>query len=150
MKTLVFYITNGNQLASRQFLSGTWAVRDNFSPSSSAKSSLGTQINSKALAVTTNGNASDSTEAYVFFVATNGSAVCLNVTIGQDSIIASAGPTLPATLNGGHILALAAGEASIGRPQVGVLTSNGTVYYNLLFSFLDYGSWSNPECSYRV
>lgn len=145
-KIFLFYITKSNQLASRQFLSGTWATRDNFSPSGSGKLSFSTQLKSRALAVTTSNNGSQVTGAYAFFVADNGTAACLNITIDQDSLSASPGPTLPKSLEGGHILALAAGEASPSRPQVGVLTSVGTVYYNLYFSFLEHGSWGAPMC----
>ena len=67
------------------------------------------------------------------------------MTMDEDSITAKTGPLLPPALNDGHILALAAGEASIGRPQVGVLISNGSVYYDLFFSFLDNGTWSQPQ-----
>lgn len=63
----------------------------------------------------------------------------------SDSFTANPGSILPLSLNGGHILALAAGEASAGRSQVGILTSNGTVLYNLFFSFLDNGSWTWPQ-----
>jgi len=82
---------------------------------------------------------------YVFYVASNGSAVCLSMDTDSGRISASPGPVLPSSLNSGHVLALAAGEAFVGRPQVGVLMSNGTVYYNLFFSFLEYGSWSEPQ-----
>ena len=81
----------------------------------------------------------------MFYVASNGSAVCLSMIMDSDSVNAKPGPVLPPSLNGGHILALAAGEPSVGRSQVGALTSNGTVYYSLFFSFLDNGSWTQPE-----
>lgn len=107
--------------------------------------SIPVQMDSRALAVSNKGNGSAHGGLYVFYVASNGSAVCLSIDIGSDSISASPGPILPPSLNGGHVLALAAGEASIGRPQVGVLMSNGTVYYNLFFSFLEHGSWTQPQ-----
>lgn len=61
-----------------------------------------------------------------------------------DGIVASPGPPLPQSMQGGHILTLASGITG-GRPQVGVLTSNGTAYYNLYFSFYGNDSWSDPE-----
>lgn len=103
------------------------------------------QTDSRALVVSNKGNGSAHGGIYVFYVASNGSALCLNVDMGSDSISASPGPVLPSSLDGGRVLALAAGEASVGRPQVGVLMSNGTVYYDLFFSFLEHGSWSQPQ-----
>lgn len=47
----LFYITNGNRLAGRQFVSGTWTTRDDCSPSASGKISFSTATNSRALAV---------------------------------------------------------------------------------------------------
>lgn len=103
------------------------------------------QTDSRAFAVSNKGNRSAHDGLYVFYVASSGSAVCLSIDMGSDSISASPGPVLPSSLNGGHILALAAGEAFVGRPQVGVLMSNGTVYYDLLFSFLEQGSRTQPQ-----
>jgi len=102
-------------------------------------------MDSRALAVSNKGNESAHGGIYVFYVASNGSAVCLSIDMASDSISASPGPVLPSTLNGGHVLALAAGEASVGRPQVGVLMSKGTVYYELFFSFLEHGAWTPPQ-----
>ena len=63
-------------------------------------------------------------------------------------IVAEPGPRLPAGVQGGHVLTLASGTASSNgeiRPQVGVLTSNGTPEYSLYFSFYGNGTWSRPE-----
>jgi len=144
-KVYLFYITSDNRLASRQFLSGTWATRDNFSPSASGNISFSVQTDSRALAVSNKENGSAHGGLYVFYVASNGSAVCLSIDMGSDSISASPGPVLPSSLNRGHVLALAAGEAFVGRPQVGVRMSNGTVYYDLFFYFLEQGSWTQPQ-----
>ncbi len=142
----LFYIAQNNVLASRQFISGAWTTRDNFSPTGSANSTFATAPNSRALAVTSIANSTVSGEAYVFYVAQNGSATALNILPDDsgDGIVASPGPTLPESLQGGNILALAAGITG-STPQVGVLTSNGTVYYDLYFSFFSNGSWSTPE-----
>ena len=85
----------------------------------------------------------------MFYVASNGSAQCLNVTADDSGgIEASPGPSLPIGVQGGHVLALAAGDSSSGgqvRPQAGILTSNGTTWYSLYFTFFENGSWSTPE-----
>ena len=142
----LFYIAHNDVLASRQFISGAWTTRDNFSPTGSANSTFATALNSRALAVTAIANSTVSGEAYVFYVAQNGSAVALNILpdVSGDGIIASPGPILPESLQGGRILTLAAGITG-STPQVGVLTSNGTVYYSLYFSFFRNSSWSEPE-----
>ena len=99
--------------------------------------------------MTTNTNSSTPGGAFVFYVAQNGSAACLSVSPDSSGgIVANPGPRLPSALQGGHVLALAAGDSSGGSqltPQVGVLTSNGTVYYELFFSFFTNGAWSSPE-----
>ncbi|KAL2042780.1 hypothetical protein N7G274_004539 [Stereocaulon virgatum] len=142
----LFYIAQNNVLASRQFISGAWTTRDNFSPTGSANTTYNTEVDTRALAVTSIENSTISGEAYVFYVAQNGSAVALNILpdVSGDGIVASPGPKLPKSLQGGHVLALAAGITG-SRPQVGVLTSNGTIYYNLYFSFLGNSSWTEPE-----
>ena len=91
-------------------------------------------------------NSTVSGEAYVFYVAQNGSATALNILpdVAGDGIVASPGQKLPESLQGGNVLTLAAGITG-STPQVGVLTSNGTVYYELYFSFFRNGSWSAPE-----
>lgn len=48
-------------------------------------------------------------------------------------------------MQGDRVLGLAAGASSGNRPQVGVLSSNGTVYYSLYFSFWIDDSWSKPQ-----
>ena len=142
----LFYIAENDVLASRQFISGSWTTRDNFSPTGSANMTFDTAPDSRALAVTSIANSTVSGEAYVFYVAKNGSAVALNILpdVAGDGINASPGPILPESLQGGHILALASGITG-SRPQVGVLTSHGTVYYNLFFSFFSNNSWTDPE-----
>lgn len=142
----LFYIAQNNVLASKQFISGSWTTRDNFSPTGSANMTFDTETDSRALAVTAIANSTVSGEAYVFYVAQNGSAVALNILPDDsgDGINASPGPILPKSLQGGHILALAAGITG-SRPQVGVLTSNGTVYYSLYFSFFGNNTWTEPE-----
>ena len=142
----LFYIAQNNVLASRQFISGAWTTRDNFSPTGSANSTFATAPNSRALAVTSIANSTVSGEAYVFYVAQNGSATALNILPDDsgDGIVASPGQPLPESLQGGNVLALASGITG-STPQVGVLTSNGTVYYELYFSFFGNGSWSTPE-----
>ena len=142
----LFYIAQNNVLASRQFISGAWTTRDNFSPTGSANATFNTAADTRALAVTSIANSTVSGEAYVFYVAQNNSAVALNILpdVSGDGIVASPGPILPNSLQGGHILALAAGITG-SRPQVGVLTSNGTIYYNLYFSFFGNSSWTEPE-----
>ena len=142
----LFYIAQNNVLASRQFISGAWTTRDNFSPTGSANSTFATAPNSRALAVTSIANSTVSGEAYVFYVAQNGSATALSILPDDtgDGIVASPGQALPESLQGGNILALASGITG-STPQVGVLTSNGTVYYDLYFSFFRNGSWSTPE-----
>ena len=147
----LFYIATNNQIASKVFVSGTWATRDNFSPNQSQTDTSFTAINgSRALAITANTNSSAPGAAFVFYVAANGSAQCLNITANENSagIVASPGPSLPASVQGGHVLALAAGDSSSGgqvRPQAGILTSNGTAWYSLYFTFYTDGSWSTPE-----
>jgi hypothetical protein len=142
----LFYIAQNNILASRQFISGAWTTRDNFSPTGSANTTYNTAVDTRALAVTSIANSTVSGEAYVFYVAPDGSAVALNILpdVSGDGIVASPGPVLPKSLQGGHVLALAAGITQ-SRPQVGVLTSNGTIYYNLYFSFFGNNSWTEPE-----
>ena len=147
----LFYIASNNQIASKVFVSGTWATRDNFSPGQSSTDKTFTSTNdSRALAITANTNSSAPGAAFVFYVAANGSAQCLNVTADEDSagINANPGPSLPASIQGGHVLGLAAGDSSSGgqvRPQAGILTSNGTTWYSLYFTFFTNGSWSVPE-----
>lgn len=147
----LFYIASDNQIASKVFVSGTWATRDNFSPGQSSTDKTFTSTNdSRALAITANTNSSAPGAAFVFYVAANGSAQCLNITTNEDSagINASPGPSLPDSLQGGHVLGLAAGDSSSGgqvRPQAGILTSNGTTWYSLYFTFFTNGSWSVPE-----
>ena len=145
----LFYIAENNVLASKQFISGSWTTRDNFSPTGAANASFATAPNTRALAVTSIANSTVSGEAFVFYVAQNGSAVALAIIpdVAGDGIVASPGPALPDSLQGGHILTLASGITG-SRPQVGVLTSNGTVYYNLYFTFFGNNSWSEPERKY--
>ena len=54
-------------------------------------------------------------------------------------------------MQGDRVLGLAAGASTGNRPQVGVLSSNGTVYYSLYFSFWIDESWSDPqrECQFE-
>ena len=103
----------------------------------------------RALAITQNTDSAFQGAAFVFYVAKNGSAQCLSVVPDNSAgIVATPGPALPQGVQGGHVLALAAGVSSAGSqrsPQVGVLTSNGTLYYNLFFSFFHYNAWSSPE-----
>ncbi len=142
----VFYIAENNVLASKQFISGSWTTRDNLSPVGSSNVTFDTALDTRALAVTSIANSTRSGEAFVFYVAQNGSAVSLAITpdASGDWVVASPGPALPSSLQGGHILALASGITG-SRPQAGVLTSNGIVYYNLFFSFFGNNSWSDPE-----
>ena len=131
-------------------MSGAWATRDNFSPSGQETNiTFGTEPQTRALAVTRNTNSTYPGAAFVFYVAQNGSAQCLSVLPdGNDGIVARPGPTLPPTLQNGHVLTLAAGvssDSSGTRSQVGVLISNGTVYYDLFFSFFDNSTWSSPK-----
>lgn len=148
-KIYLFYIANSNQLSSRHFVSGTWTTRDNFSPTVETNATYPTQNGTRALAITTNTNSSIAGAAFVFYVAQNGSAACLSVLPDQnDAIVASPGPTPPDSIQGNHIQGLAAGVSSSNgtvRSQMGVLTSEGTPYYSLFFSFLVNGSWSAPE-----
>ena len=147
----LFYIAQNDVLASRQFISGAWTTRDNFSPTGSANSTFATAPNSRALAVTSIANSTVSGEAYVFYVAQNGSATALNILpdVSGDGIVASPGQKLPESLQGGNILALASGITG-STPQVGVLTSNGTIYYELYFSFFTNGSWGTPEREFSI
>ena len=100
-------------------------------------------------------NSSAPGSVLVFFVAENGNATVVNVTTDKNGahLTTRIGDPLPSGVQGGHILTLAAGLSSVDgqvQPQVGVLTSNGTVYYNLLFSFFINGSWSNPQRESRT
>ncbi|KAM0800040.1 hypothetical protein BDR22DRAFT_852673 [Usnea florida] len=145
----LFYITATSQLASKQFISGSWTTRDNFSPSGTPNMTITTATDTRALACTLLGNNTLSGQAFVFYVAQNGSVESLTITpTSSDSIVASPGPSLPETLQGGHVLALAAGASdanNVVTPQVGVLTSNGSVYYDLYFSFFNNSAWTPPE-----
>ncbi len=111
-----------------------------------------TASNTRALSCTLLDNNVLSGQAFVFYVAQNGSVESLLITpTSADSIVASPGPSLPSSLQGGHILALAAGALdanNVVTPQVGVLTSNGTVYYDLYFSFFNNSAWTAPERTY--
>lgn len=108
-----------------------------------------TASNTRALSCTLLNNNVLSGEAFVFYVAQNGSVESLTITpTSADSIVASPGPRLPSSLQGGHVLALAAGASdanNVVTPQLGVLTSNGTVYYELYFSFFNNSAWTPPE-----
>ncbi|CAF9936022.1 MAG: hypothetical protein ALECFALPRED_006664 [Alectoria fallacina] len=146
----LFYITAANQLASKQFISGSWTSRDNFSPSSGSPNlTVSTATDTRALSCTLLNNDKLSGQAFVFYVAQNGSVESLTITpTSADSIVASPGPGLPRSLQGGHVLALAAGASDAGNvvtPQVGVLMSNGSVYYDLYFSFFNNSAWTAPE-----
>ncbi|KAL8792900.1 MAG: hypothetical protein Q9195_004477 [Heterodermia aff. obscurata] len=104
---------------------------------------LTTANNTRALAVT---STADSSGAWLFYVAQNGTAIALEVKPnGNDGISASVGSKLPSSLQGDRVLGLAAGASTGDRPQVGVLSSNGTVYYSLYFSFWIDDSWSTPQ-----
>ena len=84
-------------------------------------------------------------------MASNGTAVALLVVPNDnDGITASVGPKLPSSMQGDHVLGLAAGASSGDRPQVGVLSSNGTVYYSLQFSFLHDDTWSKPQRRFYI
>lgn len=111
--------------------------------------SITTATNTRALSCTSLNNNVLSGQAFVFYVAQNGSVESLTITpTSADSIVASAGPSLPSSLQGGHVLALAAGASdahNVVTPQVGVLTSNGSVYYDLYFSFFNNSAWTAPE-----
>ena len=88
----------------------------------------------------------DSSGAWVFYVAQNGTAVALNVVPdGEARIVATVGSKLPSSMQGDKVLGLAAGASTGKRPQVGVLCSNGTVYYSLYFSFWIGDNWSKPQ-----
>ncbi|CAF9911040.1 hypothetical protein IMSHALPRED_009905 [Imshaugia aleurites] len=145
----LFYITANNLLASKQFISGSWTSRDNFSPTGTPNMTITTATNTRALSCTLLNNDVLSGQAFVFYVAQNGSVESLTITpTSADSIVASPGPSLPSSLQGGHVLALAAGTSdanNVATPQVGVLTSNGTVYYDLYFSFFNNSAWTPPE-----
>ena len=145
----LFYITATNRLASKQFISGSWTTRDNFSPAGTPNMTITTATDTRALACTLLGNNVLSGQAFVFYVAQNGSVESLTITpTSDDSIVASPGPSLPEALQGGHVLALAAGASDVNNvvtPQVGVLTSNGSVYYDLYFSFFNNSAWTPPE-----
>ena len=148
----LFYIATNNQIASKVFVSGTWATRDNFSPNQSQTDiTFSAPSNSRSLAIAAHTNSSTPGAAFVFYVASNGSVECLNVTASSSGgINASPGPRLPSGVQGGNVLALAAGDSSIStggqpRPQAGILTSNGTLWYSLYFTFFVNGSWSSPE-----
>ncbi|KAL6721965.1 hypothetical protein ACLMJK_001070 [Lecanora helva] len=141
----LFYIAQNNVLASKQFISGAWTSRDNFSPTGTSNATFETAPDSRALAITSIANSTRSGEAFLFYVSQNGSAIALAITpnAAGDGIVASPGPALPKSLQGGHILSLASGITG-SRPQVGVLTSRGTVYYELYFSFFTNNSWTEP------
>lgn len=145
----LFYITANDQLASKQFISGSWTTRDNFSPAGTPNMTITTATNTRALSCTLLNNNVLSGQAFVFYVAQNGSVESLTITpTSADSIVASPGPSLPSSLQGGHVLALAAGASdanTVVTPQVGVLTSNGSVYYDLYFSFFNNSAWTAPE-----
>ncbi|KAL9066904.1 MAG: hypothetical protein Q9161_007236 [Pseudevernia consocians] len=145
----LFYITATNQLASKQFISGSWTSRDNFSPTGTPNMTITTATDTRALSCTLLNNNVLSGQAFVFYVAQNGSVESLTITpTSADSIVASPGPSLPSSLQGGHVLALAAGASdanNVVTPQVGVLTSNGSVYYDLYFSFFNNSAWTPPE-----
>ena len=108
-----------------------------------------TATDTRALSCTLLNNNVLSGQAFVFYVAQNGSVESLTITpTSADSIVASPGPSLPSGLQGGHVLALAAGGSDVNSvtiPQVGVLTSNGSVYYDLYFSFYNNSAWTAPE-----
>ncbi len=108
-----------------------------------------TANDTRALASTLLNNNVLSGQAFVFYVAQNGSVESLTITpTSADSIVASPGPRLPSSLQGGHVLALAAGTSEAddkSTPQVGVLTSNGSVYYDLYFSFFNNSAWTAPQ-----
>ncbi|KAG8533740.1 uncharacterized protein KY384_001481 [Bacidia gigantensis] len=145
---LLFYITSDDRLASKAFVSATWATRDSFPPGSSDTNlSFTSEPQSRGLAITSNSNSTIQGDAFVFYVAQNGSAECINIIPdGSGGIVASNGPQVPFGVEGGHVLALAAGNAEGGEqtgPQVGVLTSKRTTYCNLYFSFFTNGSWSD-------
>ena len=110
---------------------------------------VSTATNTRALSCTLLNNNVLSGQAFVFYVAQNGSVGSLTITpTSADSIVASPGPSLPSSLQGGHVLALAAGTSdaqNVATPQVGVLTSNGSVYYDLYFSFFNNSAWTPPE-----
>lgn len=148
LQIYLIYIADNNQLASRIFVSGTWTTRDNFSPSSQRNATYMTSPNSRALAITASAGPAVNGAALVFYVTQNGTIECLSITPDSGAgIVANSGPALPQSMQGDHVLALAAGVASYGgkaTSQVGVLLSNGTSYYNLFFSFLAHGSWSKP------
>ena len=136
-------------------MSGTWATRDNFSPSGpDTNITFGTEAQTRALAITRNTNSTSPGAAFVFYVAQNGSAQCVSVLPAENAgVVASPGPALPQSLQNGHVLALAAGVSSGGgrtRSQVGVLISNGTVYYDLFFSFFSNRTWSSPERTFST
>lgn len=149
LEIFLFYITATNQLASKQFISGSWTSRDNFSPTGTPNMTITTATNTRALSCTLLNNNVLSGQAFVFYVAQNGSVESLTITpTSADSIVASPGPSLPSNLQGGHVLALAAGTSeanNVATPQVGVLTSNGSVYYDLYFSFFNNSGWTPPE-----
>ena len=108
-----------------------------------------TANDTRALSCTLLNNNVLSGQAFVFYVAQNGSVESLLITpTSADSIVGSPGPSLPNSLQGGHVLALAAGISEANNkatPQVGVLTSNGTIYYNLYFSFFNNSAWTAPQ-----
>lgn len=113
-----------------------------------------TATNTRALACTLLNNNVLSGQAFVFYVAQNGSVESLTITpTSADSIVASPGPSLPSSLQGGHVLALAAGTSEArnkATPQVGVLTSNGSVYYDLYFSFFNNSAWTAPQRTFTL
>lgn len=149
LKIFLFYITATNRLASKQFISGSWTSRDNFSPTGTSNLTITTATNTRALACTLLNDNVLSGQAFVFYVAQNGSVETLTITPNSaDSIVASPGPSLPSSLQGGHVLALASGTSEANNkstPQVGVLTSNGSVYYDLYFSFFNNSAWTTPQ-----
>ena len=69
------------------------------------------------------------------------SVVCLNMAMENDT----PGQRYLQLFKGGRPLTLAVSELSVDRPQVGVLASNGAVFYSFLFSCLNYGYWTRPK-----
>ena len=139
----MFYIADNHQLASRQFVSGTWTTRDNFSPTGSPNTAFHTANDTRALAVTSTANSSG---AWLFYVAQNRTAIALTILPdGSAGITAAVRSQLPSAMQGDRVLSLAAGASTGKHPQVGVLVSNGTVYYSLYFSFWMGEAWSKPQ-----
>jgi hypothetical protein len=148
LQIYLFYYSKENRLASRQFISGTWVSQDDFSPAVSGSKSYPVAQNSRILSASLLPNTSTTGEALLYYPDPSGTVTVLNIFSNDSGGISSNITTsLSSKLQGGHVLSVASGVSSTSgtlRPQVGVLVSYGTVYYDLYFSFYGNGSWTPP------